>query len=195
MIPHDICRTVDRWNRVEGASMMSVKKHVVNGFLPLRDHQYYEIMLFTSGKARITICGKEYPIEEGALAFVTPLHIYRIDAVEEGPVEYLRCKFDWPFLARKEEFTIPFKEGLVDFLANEPFIITSGKHYAHVRRMFEGLANEDAIEDEYSELMRFLNVQYLYGWFNKMAARDPQIVELLGLDAPESPEGSEEQRA
>ena len=175
--------------------MVSVKRKTLNGFLPLRSHAYYEIMLFTSGKARITINGAAYSAEPGALAFVSPLDLYLIDSVEEGPVEYYRCKFDWPFLSGKEEYTIPFREGFVAFLANEPYLLAEGRHYAHVLRVFESLLGESAQADAYSDLMTFAHVQYLYNWFNKMTGRSAETIRLLSLNGGAQAHAEEEARA
>lgn len=161
---------------------MSIKKRATSGFLPLMDCSCFEILLFTAGKARLNINGESFPAQEGGLAFITPFHLFQLDDVSDHPVEYYACRFDWAYLARKEESNIPYRDGVVDFLVGSPYVLTEGIHYNHIRRVFEKLVEEAERDDMYSSLLSLSYVQYLYSWFTKMSSRSAVSLSELSLD-------------
>ncbi len=130
------------WSEIDGPHLIEVKADKFVGFRSLKEHNFFELLLFLSGEGTIEINGISYDISAGTFCFLTPFHLSKLTVKGKLPLKYLGCRFDWSYIAKERVYPIPQIKEINDFLTLKPYVHCNSDEFALVLGTFEQLYNE-----------------------------------------------------
>lgn len=111
------------------------EKRTLRHPFPLHAHEFFEIELILSGEGTQMLNGREYPVREGSLTFLTPTDFHSV--TPQTPLRYYNVMFSEEFCMRTE--------GAASLLSGDGICFTlSGKELQIARGLLYALAAEDA---------------------------------------------------
>lgn len=132
----------DYWSEINGSNLIEVKVDKFIGFHSLKEHNFFELLLFLSGEGVIEINGTPYEITSGSFCFLTPFHLSKLTVKGNLPLKYMGCKFDWSYTAKERVYPIPQIKETNDFLTLKPYVHCNPDDFTLVLSTFEQLYNE-----------------------------------------------------
>jgi hypothetical protein len=156
-----LCNNNDYFSEKDAFDLIEVKVDKFINFQSLKDHNFFELLLFLSGEGVFEINGISHVISPGTFCFLTPFHLSQLTVKNTLPIKYMSCKFDWSYLSKELNYPIPQIKQINHFLSIKPYVHCNSDEFAYVLGVFEQLYNEFKQQDIFSSLFIKTYVQSL----------------------------------
>ena len=132
----------DSLPEIDGSNLIEVTVDKIIGFRSLKEHNFFELLLFLSGEGVIEINGISYTISAGTFCYLTPFHLSQLTVKGDLPLKYMVCKFDWGYISNERIYPIPQIQEVNLFLSVKPYVHCETDDFAMVLKAFEQLLTE-----------------------------------------------------